>query len=143
MPYTISTKRGCKKLIDDSNHTYRKNKCVNKVWYWKCSVSKCGGKAKTKHEQDREGKDVVSEFMMTNVHTHCEDPNNNSSLRTKQKHEPLAEVPQEKPSVGVPNTGENMSLKETAALIDGHSNLSRNDFYLVPTHEMEDLQNSS
>ena len=114
-----------------------------KVWYWKCSVSKCGGKAKTKHEQDREGKDVVSEFVMTNAHTHCENPNNNSSLSTKQKQEPIAEVIQEKPSVVVPNTGQNISLKETGVLTNEHSNVSRNDFYLVLISEKEYSQNSS
>ena len=143
MPYTISTNRGCKKLVDDNNHTYRKNKCVNKVWYWKCVVSKCGGKAKTRHEQDREGKDVVSEFAMTNAHTHCENPKNNYPLRMKQKHESLAEVTQEKPSGVVPKTGKNISLGEISALTNGDSNVSRNEFYLVPIHEMEDLQNSS
>ena len=84
---------------------------------------------------------MVSEIVITNVHTHCEGPNNNSSLRTKQNYEPLAEMLQEKSSVVVPNTAQNISLKETGALTNGDSDLSRNEFYLVPTHELENSQN--
>ena len=86
---------------------------------------------------------MVSEFMMTNAHTHCEKPNNNSSLSTKQKHDPLAEVTQEKPPEVVPRTEQNISLRESGTLTNRHSNVSRNDFYLASTHEMEDLLNSS
>ena len=32
-------------------------------------------KAKTKHEQNKGGKDVVSELLMTNAHTHGANPN--------------------------------------------------------------------
>ena len=98
MRYTLSTNRGCKKLVDDNNNTYRKNNSVNRVLYWKCVVSKCGGRAKMKHEQDIGGKYVVSKFMMTNAHTRCANPNNNSYISTKQKHEPLGDATQEKPS---------------------------------------------
>ena len=49
----------------------------------------------------------------------------------------------EKPSGVVPKTGQNISLRETGAVTNGHRNVSRNKFYLVPTHEMEDLKNSS
>ena len=80
---------------------------------------------------------------MTNAHTHCAIPYNNSSLSLKQKHEPLAQVTQEKPSRIVSRTGQNISLGEAGALINGNSNVFRNDFYLVPNHEMEHLQNSS
>ena len=50
---------------------------------------------------------------------------------------------QEKPSRVVPNTSQNISLREAGALTNGHSNIYRNDMYLVPIHEMEDLHNSS
>ena len=97
----------------------------------KCVVSKCGGKPKTKHAHDKEGKDMVSVFIMTNAHTHCANPNNNFLLSTKQKHVPSADVNQEKPSSVVSKTWENISLRETGALPNGHSNICRNNFYLV------------
>ena len=70
MSYTISTTQGGRKLFNGNNHTYRTDKRVNGVWYWKCVVLNCGGRDKTKHRQGEEGKDVVSDFTMTNVHMH-------------------------------------------------------------------------
>ena len=132
MSYTNSTNRGCENQLTIITIRIEKNKCVNKVWYWKCVASKCSGKAKPKHERDNGGKDVVSEFMMTNAHTHCVIPNNKSPLSTKQKHEPSAKVTQEKLSRVVPKTRQNIKLRETGALTNGHNNVSRNYFYLVP-----------
>ena len=78
---------------------------------------------------------MVSELKMKNAHTHFTNPYNNSSLSTKQKHELLAEVTQKEPSRVVPKTGQNISLRETCALTNRHSNVSGNDFYLIPIHE--------
>ena len=124
MPYTISTTRGGRKLVDGNNHTYRTDRRVNGVWYWKCVVQNCGARAKTKHGQDDEGKDVVSDFTMTNVHTHAANPNKVSSLKAKQKLKTLAEVTQEQTRTVVANAVQGLSLPESAALPDS-SSLSR------------------
>lgn len=120
----ISTSRGGKKLVDMNKHTYRKDKCVNGVWYWKCVVPKCGGRAKTEHGQDDGGREVISKITTTNPHTHAANPNKVSSLMAKQKLKILAENTQEQTRTVIATAVQGLSLPESAAL-PGSSSLSR------------------
>ena len=124
MPYTVSTTRGGKKLVDGNNHVYRADKCLNGISYWKCAIPKCGARAKTKHGNDDEGKEIICEFTTTNSHTHAANPISVSSLKAKQKLKLLAEQTQENTRTVVAKAVQGLSLPESASLPQS-SSLSR------------------
>ena len=64
---------------------------------------------------------------MTNAHTYGANPNNISSLSSKQKHETLVKVSQENPSTVAANTTQGISLKDSDVLSSSCSLRYRDD----------------